>query len=62
MTKRNREMEKQKGDGARCRVCGHYETSFDRAEAQYAHCPSCSRAPHWVRVAEMEKGEGEDGT
>ncbi len=37
-------------DGARCRVCGHFEISFDRAEERYAHCPSCGRAPHWLRV------------
>jgi len=36
--------------GAKCRVCGHYETSLVRATEKYAHCPSCGRAPHWCPV------------
>lgn len=39
---------------ARCRVCGHYETDYDHASNTYAHCPSCNRAPHWLRVAEED--------
>lgn len=35
---------------ARCRVCGHFELNYDRAEATYAHCPACDRAPHWQPV------------
>lgn len=35
---------------ARCRVCGHFEIGFVRANALYAHCPSCNRAPHWLKV------------
>lgn len=37
---------------ARCRVCGHFELGFARADALYAHCPACGRAPHWLRVPE----------
>lgn len=39
------------GDGARCHRCGHYETSYERAESRYAHCPSCGRHTRWLRVA-----------
>lgn len=41
--------------GARCRVCGHYETNYAKAEERYAHCPSCGRAPHWLPVKEQSR-------
>ncbi len=38
---------------ARCRVCNHFELDYARTNAQYAHCPSCGRAPHWLQVKRL---------
>lgn len=38
-------------EGANCRHCGHYETSRVRAEAHYAHCPSCNLHTRWVAAS-----------
>ena len=43
--------------GARCRVCGYYETSLARATERYAHCPACGRAPHWIPVGDDDVRE-----
>lgn len=42
--------------GGRCHHCGHYETSLQRAEEKYAHCPSCERHTRWLPVHDGAEG------